>query len=323
MASALQSLEISGPVLVADDPLEDVCEALRSRGLHPVAWSRMDRPGAEGAPWPPPGPFGAALIRLPRSRGALEFALHAAVSVTAPGGRILVYGATDEGIASTPGRMEPLLGTVATRANARRCRVLEGRRLPDPPELRGSLEAWREVGAVDLGWGPIPWVGYPGCFAGGRLDPGTALLLSHLPPLEPGERALDFGAGTGVLAAALTHRTPGARLAMVEPDALARAAGRENVPKADFLATDSWTEAGPFRAVVSNPPYHAGKSETLEVVEALVAGSARALAQGGELRMVIQRRLPAEAILRGHFKCVETVADAGPYRVWRAAEEPV
>lgn len=318
MASAVPVLSLSGRVLVVDDPEPYVPHALSEAGALPVPWSRTDRPALDGTPWPAAGPYEAALVRLPPSRAALEYALHAAVSVTRPGGRILVYGATDEGVTSTHRRMEPLLGEVATVANARRCRVLEGRRPSDPAGLRDSPGAWRQVGEVELGWGPVRWVGYPGCFAGGRLDPGTALLLSHLPAASPGDGLVDFGAGTGVLAAALDHRCPGARIFLVEPDALARAAAAENVPGAAVLPTREWTDAGPFRAVVSNPPYHEGKRETLEVVDALVEGSARSLEPGGELRLVIQRRLPVATLLAASFSRVEVVADGGPYRVWRA-----
>ncbi|HSG49683.1 MAG TPA: methyltransferase, partial [Longimicrobiales bacterium] len=270
MASLIPGLGLSATVLVVEDPEPAVADALTAAGAEPVLWSRMDRrEGAPGSTWPPPGPFHDVLIRLPRTRESLEFALHAALSVTRPGGRVLVYGATDEGIASTPRWLAPLLGPAAVRANARRCRVLEavwkgprdsaateapgGEDLP-PVALRGTLPQWRKVHEVDLGWGLLPWVSYPGTFAKGGLDPGTALLLAHLPEVPEGTRFLDFGAGTGVLAAGVLHACPGARALLVEPDSLAREAARENVPGAQFPTADGWWKSGPFHAVVANPP---------------------------------------------------------------------
>jgi 16S rRNA (guanine1207-N2)-methyltransferase len=176
------------------------------------------------------------------------------------------------------------------------------------------------VAAVDLGWGDVPWVSYPGTFAAGGLDDGTALLLEHLPTVEAGDAVVDFGAGTGVLAAAVAHRAPGARICLVEPDAPSREAAGENVPGGEFLPVSGWEEHGPFQMVVSNPPYHDGKAETLDVVRALVAGSARGLVERGELRLVVQRRLPVEEILASSFGVVAGVADRGPHRVWRAAD---
>jgi 16S rRNA (guanine1207-N2)-methyltransferase len=190
--------------------------------------------------------------------------------------------------------------------------------------LEGRLAGWREVGEVDLGDGPRPWVRYPGTFARRGLDPGTALLLGHLPARVPASggagRVLDFGAGTGILAAGVRLRSPAADLVLVEPDALARAAAAENVPGTRFADAASWPEHGPFDAVVSNPPYHQGKAETLQVVGRLVGGARTSVAPGGELRLVVQRRHPVEPLLRSAFRVVDAVADEGPYRVWAASE---
>ncbi|MDT8341905.1 MAG: methyltransferase, partial [Longimicrobiales bacterium] len=310
---------------------EAIEAALRAAGLAWSRWSRMDAAdGTEGTPLPPEGPFRSALIRLPPAREAFDFALAAVVGVLAPGGRVLVYGAGDEGIGSTGRHMVGPLDDVGVRAVGQRCRVLEGR-VPVGAEVgsgagaRGEarvLARWRAVAPMDLGWGEVPWVRYPGAFGRSGVDAGTRLLLEHLPGLPPGAVFLDFGAGTGVLAAALRHRCPGARAVLVEPDALARAAARENVPGAEFAPLGSWSGAGPFDAVVANPPYHRGKAETLDPVRALVAGSAAALAPGGELRLVVQRRHPVEALLRASFAEVARLADHGPYRVWRATKAP-
>ena len=105
---------------------------------------------------------------------------------------------------------------------------------------------------------------------------------------------------------------------MAEPDALAREAARENVPGGSFVPPYAWWETGPFHAIVSNPPYHRGKEESLEVVTSLIGRAPEALASGGELRIVVQRRLPVEPLLREGFPAPAVVADEGPYRVWRA-----
>lgn len=321
MAATLAHIPLEGPVLVVDDPEEDAAQAVRAKGRDVVRWSRMDAPGeAVGTPWPSPGPFGTALVRLPPSRNTLDFLLHAVVSVMAPGGRIFVYGSKDEGIASTGRWMAPWVDMVAVRANARRCRVLEGRLKGSDarPDHGARLSAWRTVATVDLGWGPVEWVSYPGTFAKGGVDPGTALLLRNLPVWPPGGRVLDFAAGTGVLAAAVSHRDPTGQVFMAEPDALAREAAGENVPGGSFVPPHAWWEAGPFHAIVSNPPYHRGKEESLEVVRSLIARAPEALVSGGELRIVVQRRLPVHALLRESFHAPAVVADEGPYRVWRA-----
>ncbi|MFN2165569.1 MAG: class I SAM-dependent methyltransferase, partial [Anaerolineae bacterium] len=177
---------------------------------------------------------------------------------------------------------------------------------------------------LTLPWGTMDWVRYPGTFARAGVDPGTALLLDHLPMRREGgtagSRVLDVGAGTGLLAAGVRAAEPDADVWLAEPDAPARAAAAENVPGARFASVAGWPEEGPWNRIVSNPPYHQGKGETLQVVRDLIRGARRSLAPQGELRLVIQRRHPVEAELRESFRRVEAVADAGPYRVWAALE---
>ena len=77
----------------------------------------------------------------------------------------------------------------------------------------------------------------------------------------------------------------------------------------------------PFDLIVSNPPIHQGKRETLEVVAGLVTGAGPLLAPGGRLILVIQRRLAAGALLERAFRRLEVVADEGPFRLWAAFQE--
>ena len=104
-----------------------------------------------------------------------------------------------------------------------------------------------------------PWVSYPGLFAAGRIDEGTALLLDVLPPLSAGARIADFGCGSGVIGAALAE-LPGIGLDMIDHDSLALLAARENVPAGRALLASSLSQAGGalYDAILSNPPLHAG-----------------------------------------------------------------
>lgn len=319
LAKVLEGDPPPGPVLLVDHPPDHLPPAVAA--LTPDRWDRADTGDRPGSPWPRDGGYGAALLRLPRSREALAFALDAVVSVTRPGGPVFVFGAKDEGIGSTASRLQALLDEVVSMATGGRCRILRGLRAEAPAGLRGRLEDWREVAPLELPWGVVDWVRYPGTFARAGVDPGTALLLDHLPTSpEAAPRVLDVGAGTGLLAAGIRAERVDAEVWLAEPDALARAAAAENVPGARFVPVPGWAGEGPWDRIVSNPPYHQGKGETLQVVRDLIRGARLSLAPGGELRLVVQRRHPVEGELREAFPRVEAVADAGPYRVWAASD---
>jgi 16S rRNA (guanine1207-N2)-methyltransferase len=257
-------------------------------------------------------------LRLPRAKDELEMTAHAAAGALAPGGRLLVYGATDEGIKSAPGRVGSAFGSVTSVATGGRCRIVEARD-PGTP-LRDTLEAW--AFSFDPGVEGVAerWRSYPGVFAHGRVDGGTRLLLEHLPPVEPGQRVVDFGCGHGIVGARVLAREPAAEVTFVDVDAVALEAVRSNLGPVAVRLSDGWGSVAlePVDHVVSNPPYHAGKGESLAVIRELVEGAARRLPARGTLTLVVQRRLPVETLLSPSFARVEAVADDGPWRVWRA-----
>jgi len=330
------------PALVAEDPRPEVVDALVDRlGTEDDAVRRWNRRALGGRPartWPPVGDRRSCFLRLPRAKEELQMAVHAAASRLTPGGRLIVYGARDEGAASAGRVLEALFDHVHTVATGGRCRLVSGVRKElegtGEKELRDSLDAWRVVSeAPHPELGPRRWISYPGVFAAGRVDAGTALLLELLPAVDPDETVLDFGCGDGVVAGVVAERTPGLRPLMLDVDAVALEAARENVPAGRPVLGDGWSawrgmhgregrdpgsmdaDRMRFDLVVANPPYHLGKAETTATIEALIRGSAERLRPGGRLVFVAQRRLPAEPLLERMFGRFDVLGDRGPYRV--------
>jgi 16S rRNA (guanine1207-N2)-methyltransferase len=259
-------------------------------------------------------------MRLPRARAELEMLLHMAAGALGEGGELWVYGANDEGIRSVRRRLEPFFGEPETLATGGHARLVAARRVSRDVTARCGLEAWVETRRVELPWGTVGWMSFPGTFAHGRLDEGTALLLGHLPPARPGERVLDYGVGTGFLAAGMRAAAPEATIVGLEPDGLAALAARANVERLEVVVGEGWepvSEHGPWDVVVSNPPYHRGKAETLAEVERFLEGLATQLMPTGVARCVVQRRFPLEERARAAgLPGARPMADAGPYRVW-------
>lgn len=271
-----------------------------------VTWSR------DTAPWPPDGSFASAILHMPRDKGAYEMALHALAARLPKGAPLLVYGFNGEGIKSAPKLFPPYFDSAETALAKSHARVWRAVRTEATEGLRGRLADWRKVAPLEIGGIIRNWVSYPGVFAKGGLDAGTALLLAHLPDAQ-GKAALDFGAGTGIIARVLADG--GAAVTMIERDALALEAARQNVPEAEAVLGAALPE-GRFDLIVSNPPIHHGRERDLGVVTRLIGSARRHLRKGGALLLVLQKTVPVPRLAEGHGH-VQLLAEECGYRVWR------
>jgi 16S rRNA (guanine1207-N2)-methyltransferase len=247
-------------------------------------------------------------------------AAHACLSVLAPGGRLIVYGGNDEGIRSVAALIARVCGEVETLATRGHGRVLAARRPAEASRLRGALAAWRSVKPIEIGGSIRDWVSYPGVFAADRMDEGTGLLVGALPPLAEAARVLDYGCGSGMIAAAAIAGAPGIGLDLLDSDAVALAAAGENVAGARRILGTSLAAAGAARyhAILSNPPLHRGATEDHALLHQLIADAPRHLVPGGVLQIVVQRRVPLDQALAKGFATVTVPAENSRYRVWRA-----
>jgi 16S rRNA (guanine1207-N2)-methyltransferase len=319
MGDVLRRAEIDGDVLVMLEHLREVADVVTGAGGHPRTWHRLARGGRSASAWIPLGPFDAATLRLPKAKDELDMAVQAAASVLVAGAPLWVYGANDEGAGSAGRIIEAVMGSARTVRSGGRCRVLQGVQPVDSPRVRGTLEAWRRSTSLEFPGGPREWVSYPGIFAHGRLDEGTRALLEVMRSIPmPGLRVLDFACGSGVIGAFLRALDPTVRVDFLDVDAVALAAVGENAPDARRIASDGYggLEGERYDLIVSNPPYHAGKVHTGEVVERLIRGATDHLQVDGSLVFVTQRRLPAASLMESAFRTVKVLFDAGPHRVW-------
>ena len=162
----------------------------------------------------------------------------------------------------------------------------------------------------------------------------TLALLARLPTPPPKARVLDACCGSGTIAAALHARAAALKaLHVLDADAVAIAAARENVPAASaHLLCDGWPHAPsafaarggkPLRYdwIVSNPPVHRGQPDDFRVVLGLVRGGYDRLRKGGVLWMVAQQQVPIGRMLAadGRYAWVRAdVSACGRFVVWSA-----
>jgi 16S rRNA (guanine1207-N2)-methyltransferase len=168
---------------------------------------------------------------------------------------------------------------------------------------------------------PLGLWSQPGVFAWDRIDPGSALLLEHLPPLAG--RGADLGCGIGVLSRAVLATPAVAELTLVDIDRRAVEMARRNV--ADERARFLWADlrhgvpglAG-LDFIVTNPPFHDGGAEDRALGQAFVRRAASLLRRGGRLLLVANRHLPYEAVLKASFRSVVLRVEGGGYKVYEA-----
>jgi 16S rRNA (guanine1207-N2)-methyltransferase len=163
-----------------------------------------------------------------------------------------------------------------------------------------------------------------GVFSGGRLDPGSLLLLEAIEkalPVDFAGRVLDLGCGWGAVGLCLACRFPLAELTLCDINSRALALAEENFAhngrRGSFYLSDGLADVpGSFALIATNPPIRAGKA----VIYRLFDESYQRLTPGGALYAVIRKQQGAPSALthlRGLFGNAEVVARGGGYWVIR------
>jgi 16S rRNA (guanine1207-N2)-methyltransferase len=184
------------------------------------------------------------------------------------------------------------------------------------------LDAWEKRFHVPTPAGGIDVVTLPGVFSHGRLDEGTAFLLSHLPARVEGA-VLDFGCGSGVIGASLKSANPGCDVTLVDSNACALLAAERTfrvngLAVAEIRAVDGIDSVGDrtFDLIVTNPPFHQGIGTDYAVVGRFLESCEQRLNPGGVLLMVANRFLPYERMIPKGLQ-VSLVAENAKYKVLR------
>ncbi|MBN9024421.1 MAG: class I SAM-dependent methyltransferase [Rhizobiales bacterium] len=232
-----------------------------------------------------------------------------------PGAQLTVMAPKDKG-GSRLAKELKAFGCEMSETALRHHRILVG---PRPEDLSRLAEAIAE-GSMRLVEETGLW-SQPGVFSWNRVDPGSALLLKHLPQLAG--RGADLGCGVGYLARAVMEMSTVESLAMVDIDRRAVEAAAKNVT--DPRATMTWADvrkAGTIPEnldfIVMNPPFHDGGAEDRSLGQAFVRRAAESLRKGGRLWLTANRHLPYEDHLKTLFARADLVAEAEGFKIYEA-----
>jgi 16S rRNA (guanine1207-N2)-methyltransferase len=273
----------------------------------------------------PEGPFPLVLSLPPRQRDEARFVLAESVARASAGGIVMAAAANGEGARSLESDLGALAGDI-TSLSKNKCRVFWAR--IDPARIdRDLLLAWTKLGEARRLDEDARFLSRPGLFAWDRIDAGSALLARHLPADLAGKGA-DLGCGFGYLSAEILARCPQVTgIDLYEAERMALELAQKNLPPLahgvalDFLWHDVTTGLrGLYDFIVSNPPFHTGKADRVDLGQAFIIAGAKALKPGGRMLIVANQHLPYETTFAAHFGRHRIVAVADGYKIIEAEQ---
>ena len=232
----------------------------------------------------PPGEFDLALLPVD-ARGEAELArdwLQQMHSRLVPGGELLAASNNPED-QWLHQELQRLFGKV-TRTPARRGVLYACRRTEHPVRYKqfDCELAFRDEGRL------IPLFTRPGVFSHRTLDTGARVLIEGL-HLQPGDRVVDLGCGSGAVGIAAALRAPEVQLLALDSNPRAiectmRGAAASGVTNLTAVLDDTGQggEAGSWDLVLGNPPYFS----EYRIAEIFLESAQRLLRPGGLVQMV-------------------------------------
>ena len=230
----------------------------------------------------------------------------------------------------------------------------DGNGMSSPCSLRELLVPQQVSGGISLPQpdnggvvASVTWYTVPdaGLFAGGAVDPMTRAFITHIPLSEISVRRrkywhskgkskrhmriADVACGSGVIACAIAHATPKARIYAGDFDRAAisaaeyNLAGKASVVHADVLAGFFGDKR--FDVLVSNPPVHIGAHDSFGVLNSLLSDAPFRLYHGGELWLVAQSYVPVGCLAascngaksKSKWRKIRLTWSDGQFSVWR------
>ncbi|MEO0945181.1 MAG: methyltransferase, partial [Pseudomonadota bacterium] len=217
------------------------------------------------------GDWAAAVVFLPRAKAAQLAVIRFAREVVAEG-PLIIDGNKSDGV-------EAIYRNLKNRAHVSEPWSKSHGKIFTV--AGGEFEDWPELGAVEAEDG---WWRAPGVFSADGVDPASQLLADCLPADMTGHVA-DLGAGWGFLAHHVLKREGVTHIDLVEDDALAMSAASHNVKdlRVWFHHADAltWCPDTPVDHVVTNPPFHTGRTADPALGQGFIRTAARILQRNG------------------------------------------
>lgn len=270
-------------------------------------------PGAAALELQGEGTLKSMTMLAPPGTRERRYAMASALRAVAPGGAFIALAPNDQGGTRLRKELQAFGCTVEESAR-RHHRIASCIR---PVNMTG-IDAAIADGGPQVVAGLDMW-SQPGVFSWDRLDPGSALLLDHLPAFNG--RGADFGCGVGILSRAILASAKVGQMTLIDIDRRAVEAARRNLddPRARFRWADVRTPDPELREidfVVMNAPFHDAGVEDRTLPLAFVKRAAEVLRSGGVCWLTANRHLPYEAAMKPLFKRVDLKVETDGYKIY-------
>lgn len=270
-------------------------------------------------PLSPDDKYDWVILNLPRQKALLRMMLDCVAGLLADDGLLWLAGENKAGVKSAGRLLKLHFSRVRKLDNARHCTLFEasGALKGQPFDPLNYRERW----TLDCpGTGAIDVISYPGVFAHGRVDAGSALLLETLVDERIEGDVLDFACGAGVIGACVAAAGTCSSMTLLDTNALALKACEEtleiNAIEGAVLASDGLSGLdGSFDLVVTNPPIHSGVKTDNRLSIRLLESIHQHIRPDGRLILVANVHLPYEKWLSESFRHTRALAANNSYKV--------
>ena len=253
------------------------------------------------------------LIKIPKTRALLEHQLYALRAILHHDTHIIAAGMARNIHNSTLELFESIIGPTTTTRAFKKSRLILVERDHSINEGQSPYPDSYEL-VVDRHYRIR---NHASLFSRGRLDPGSRLLLEHMPQDPRFRHIVDLGCGNGVLGLIAAALNPAASLVFSDESFMAIASAEANFRDAFAQARDAEFTVGDCLQgvpdasqdlVLINPPFHQQHSVGDAIAWRMFKDARRVLTAGGELRIVANRHLGYHAKLKKLLGNCETVA---------------
>lgn len=259
------------------------------------------------------------LCLTPKQVGESQYGLASALLALKDGGVILAAAANDSGGKRLEGFFKEL-GLDPQSLSKNKARVVWAHKATVHENV---IQQWIAQGAQqNLKLEEEDFISQPGLFSWDEIDPGSKLLIEHLPDLS-GVGA-DFGCGYGYLSRKVLEGNKDIKiLHCLDHDVRAIDAAEKNLQAFQNHITlyYHWQDlrvkpdTGLVDWVIMNPPFHTGKSKDEDLGLKFIDNAHQVLKKSGKLYLVANKQLGYERLLEKLFTKTENIYEDGQYKI--------